>query len=33
LYIRDGQNPHLQHEGLQSINDYNYYVNKVNIIL
>jgi len=33
LYIRDEQNPHLQHEGLQSINAYNYYVNKVNIIL
>jgi hypothetical protein len=33
LYIRDGQNSHLQHECLQSINAYNYYVNKINIIL
>jgi len=33
LYIRDGKNPHLQHVGLHSIKAYNYYVNKVNIIL
>jgi len=32
LHIRDGQNPHLQHEGLQSNNTYKCYVNKVNII-